>query len=1164
MRKKQKLPFDKLAIALMSTSILLNAQSDIKANTVTEDTPATEQAVETPQPTVVSEEAPSSKETKTPQTPGDAGETVADDANDLAPQAPAKTADTPATPKATIRDLNDPSQVKTLQEKAGKGAGTVVAVIDAGFDKNHEAWRLTDKTKARYQSKEDLEKAKKEHGITYGEWVNDKVAYYHDYSKDGKTAVDQEHGTHVSGILSGNAPSETKEPYRLEGAMPEAQLLLMRVEIVNGLADYARNYAQAIRDAVNLGAKVINMSFGNAALAYANLPDETKKAFDYAKSKGVSIVTSAGNDSSFGGKTRLPLADHPDYGVVGTPAAADSTLTVASYSPDKQLTETATVKTEDHQDKEMPVLSTNRFEPNKTYDYAYANRGTKEDDFKDVKGKIALIERGDIDFKDKIANAKKAGAVGVLIYDNQDKGFPIELPNVDQMPAAFISRKDGLLLKENPQKTITFNATPKVLPTASGTKLSRFSSWGLTADGNIKPDIAAPGQDILSSVANNKYAKLSGTSMSAPLVAGIMGLLQKQYETQYPDMTPSERLDLAKKVLMSSATALYDEDEKAYFSPRQQGAGAVDAKKASAATMYVTDKDSTSSKVHLNNVSDTFEVTVTVHNKSDKPQELYYQATVQTDKVDGKHFALAPKALYETSWQKITIPANRSKQVTVPIDASRFSKDLLAQMKNGYFLEGFVRFKQDPKKEELMSIPYIGFRGDFGNLSALEKPIYDSKDGSSYYHEANSDAKDQLDGDGLQFYALKNNFTALTTESNPWTIIKAVKEGVENIEDIESSEITETIFAGTFAKQDDDSHYYIHRHANGKPYAAISPNGDGNRDYVQFQGTFLRNAKNLVAEVLDKEGNVVWTSEVTEQVVKNYNNDLASTLGSTRFEKTRWDGKDKDGKVVANGTYTYRVRYTPISSGAKEQHTDFDVIVDNTTPEVATSATFSTEDRRLTLASKPKTSQPVYRERIAYTYMDEDLPTTEYISPNEDGTFTLPEEAETMEGATVPLKMSDFTYVVEDMAGNITYTPVTKLLEGHSNKPEQDGSDQAPDKKPETKPEQDGSGQAPDKKPETKPEQDGSGQAPDKKPETKPEKDSSGQTPGKTPQKGQPSRTLEKRSSKRALATKASTKDQLPTTNDKDTNRLHLLKLVMTTFFLGLVAHIFKTKRTED
>ncbi len=78
-----------------------------------------------------------------------------------------------------------------------------------------------------------------------------------------------------------------------------------------------------------------------------------------------------------------------------------------------------------------------------------------------------------------------------------------------------------------------------------------------------------------------------------------------------------------------------------------------------------------------------------------------------------------------------------------------------------------------------MSIPYIGFRGDFGNLSALEKPIYDSKDGSSYYHEANSDAKDQLDGDGLQFYALKNNFTALTTESNRGRLLKLSKKGLK-------------------------------------------------------------------------------------------------------------------------------------------------------------------------------------------------------------------------------------------------------------------------------------------------------------------------------------------------------------------------------------------------
>lgn len=41
-----------------------------------------------------------------------------------------------------------------------------------------------------------------------------------------------------------------------------------------------------------------------------------------------------------------------------------------------------------------------------------------------------------------------------------------------------------------------------------------------------------------------------------------------------------------------------------------------------------------------------------------------------------------------------------------------------------------------------MSILYIGFWGDFGNLLVLEKLIYDSKDGSSYYYEVNSDVKD--------------------------------------------------------------------------------------------------------------------------------------------------------------------------------------------------------------------------------------------------------------------------------------------------------------------------------------------------------------------------------------------------------------------------------------
>jgi hypothetical protein len=61
--------------------------------------------------------------------------------------------------------------------------------------------------------------------------------------------------------------------------------------------------------------------------------------------------------------------------------------------------------------------------------------------------------------------------------------------------------------------------------------LSSFSSWGPTDDGRIKPDVVADGVDLLSSVASatNAYAYFSGTSMSSPVAAGSLFLLQEYY-----------------------------------------------------------------------------------------------------------------------------------------------------------------------------------------------------------------------------------------------------------------------------------------------------------------------------------------------------------------------------------------------------------------------------------------------------------------------------------------------------------------------------------------------------------------------------------------------------------------------------------------------------------
>lgn len=84
-------------------------------------------------------------------------------------------------------------------------------------------------------------------------------------------------------------------------------------------------------------------------------------------------------------------------------------------------------------------------------------------------------------------------------------------------------------------------------PSEGGYTLAHSSSRGPTADGRLKPDIAAPGSEITSAAANTPdgYKTLSGTSMSSPFVAGVALLVLEEN----PSLTPAE----VKQVLMQTA-----------------------------------------------------------------------------------------------------------------------------------------------------------------------------------------------------------------------------------------------------------------------------------------------------------------------------------------------------------------------------------------------------------------------------------------------------------------------------------------------------------------------------------------------------------------------------------------------------------------------------------
>ncbi|CYT97307.1 TPA: S8 family serine peptidase [Streptococcus suis] len=927
-------------------------------------------------------------------------------------------------------DSNTIITVPKVWDSGYKGEGTVVAIIDSGLDVDHDVLHISDLSTAKYKSEKEIEAAKEAAGITYGEWFNDKVVFGYNYV-DVNTVLKEEdkrsHGMHVTSIATGN-PTQPVAGQLMYGVAPEAQVMFMRVFSDLKATTGAALYVKAIEDAVKLGADSINLSLGGANGSVVNMNENVTAAIEAARRVGVSVVIAAGNDGTFGSGHSNPSADYPDYGLVGAPSTARDAISVASYNNTTVGSKVINIiGLENNADLnygkssfDNPEKSPVPFEIGKEYEYVYAGIGQASDfDGLDLTGKLALIKRGTITFSEKIANATAAGAVGVVIFNSRPGEANVSMQLDDTaiaIPSVFIPLEFGEALVANSYK-IAFNNETDIRPNPEAGLLSDFSSWGLSADGELKPDLAAPGGAIYAAINDNDYANMQGTSMASPHVAGAAVLVKQYLQATYPTKSPQEIEALVKHLLMSTAKAHVNKETTAYTSPRQQGAGIIDTAAAISTGLYLTGEDGYGS-ITLGNVEDTFSFTVTLHNITNEDKTLNYSTQLTTDTVQNGLITLAPRLLAEIPGGKVTVKANSSTTVTINVDASSFAEELTGLMKNGYYLEGFVRFTDVADGGDIVSIPYVGFRGEFQNLAVLEEPIYnliaDGKGG--FYFEPVTAQPDTVD--------ISHHYTGLVTGSTE--LIYST--------DKRSDFAIKTL--GTF--KNEAGYFVLELDESGKPHLAISPNGDDNQDSLAFKGVFLRNYTDLVASVYAADDtertNPLWESQPQSGNKNFYSGDPKNPKSSIIYP-TEWNGTDSEGNALADGKYQYVLTYSSEVPGAAVQTMIFDVIIDRESP-VITTATY--DETNFTFNPRPaieKGESGLYREQVFYLVADASGVTTipsllengdvtvsdnkVFVAQNDDGSFTLPLDL---------ADISKFYYTVEDYAGNISYEKVENLI----------------------------------------------------------------------------------------------------------------------------------------
>ncbi|MBN8538256.1 MAG: S8 family serine peptidase [Deltaproteobacteria bacterium] len=603
---------------------------------------------------------------------------------------------------------------KTAYDKNIKGQNIRVGIIDTGIDYTHAMLGGSGNIDDYSKVSPDKESSQFPNRKVVGglDFVGTQFNAASDVfsqripKMDGNPMDEGGHGSHVAGTVAGIGDGSNS----YNGVAPSALLYALKVfgaegstsdEVVIAALEYAADPDgdEVLDDRLD----VVNLSLGSN---YGGPKIFYNQAIRNLTLGGTVVVCSAGNsgDTSY---------------IVGAPSVSDEAISVAASVDSMEHNwkfKAISIQFNDKSETVVEAVESSMSKPlahleSTQGNFMYVgslNKDLTEEEKALLHEKVALVDRGESTFSEKIHRAEQAGAVGVVVVNNQD-GEPFSMGGTGKfdIPAIMVSKKLGLRIKEALKAgpvSINFKLDKLLEKTNLIDTITDFSSRGpRSEDALIKPEIAAPGANIISAAMGKgkETVKFSGTSMSGPHIAGVMALM-KQY---YPELSVAE----LKSVVMGTAKSMVDADGKPYSISRV-GAGRVQIDQALSATLA-----SATSALSLGDVRiDSQKMLLKNLNlKNIKPEPIKVTAVFEGNPaltMEPQEISLDPRAEVAVSL-KFTLLASLLKKSATGNSAT---------VNSATELDGYVKFYKDKEKDktEVFRLPLLAVVRKISGISA--------------------------------------------------------------------------------------------------------------------------------------------------------------------------------------------------------------------------------------------------------------------------------------------------------------------------------------------------------------------------------------------------------------------------------------------------------------